>query len=139
MYTAKTTTLIGIITIIALIVPPIPNSIIKTDELSPKLYDIKAKKMLMIGKQNLVLPKRNIIVSTKKYLVILVIKNAKGPISPLKNLTRVLSFILDIEILSEPLIPTNIPVTIAIKKIKAKNISKYLLKDTYLLAFCFSI
>lgn len=139
MYTAKTTTLIGIITIIALIVPPIPNSIIKTDELSPKLYDIKAKKMLMIGKQNLVLPKRNIIVSTKKYLVILVIKNAKGPISPLKNLTRVLSFILDIEILSEPFIPTNIPVTIAIKKIKAKNISKYLLKDTYLLAFCFSI
>lgn len=139
MYTAKTTTLIGIITIIALIVPPMPNSMIKTEELSPKLYDINAKKMLMIGKQNFVLPKRNIIVSTKKYLVILVIKNAKGPISPLKNLTRVLSFILDIEILSEPFIPTNIPVTIAIKKIKAKNISKYLLKDTYLLAFCFSI
>lgn len=139
MYTAKTTTLIGIITIIALIVPPMPNSMIKTEELSPKLYDINAKKMLIIGKQNFVLPKRNIIVSTKKYLVILVIKNAKGPISPLKNLTRVLSFILDIEILSEPFIPTNIPVTIAIKKIKAKNISKYLLKDTYLLAFCFSI
>lgn len=139
MYTAKTTTLIGIITIIALIVPPMPNSMIKTEELSPKLYDINAKKMLMIGKQNFVLPKRNIIVSTKKYFVILVIKNAKGPISPLKNLTRVLSFILDIEILSEPFIPTNIPVTIAIKKIKAKNISKYLLKDTYLLAFCFSI
>ena len=52
IYTAKTQVRIGIITIIVFIAPPNPNNTIKTAELSPKLYDIKAKKQLKIMPHN---------------------------------------------------------------------------------------
>ncbi len=138
IYKATTQMFIGIIINIALIVPPKPNNIIKTAELSPMLYDIYAINIDNNIEQNLVLPQTKMNNKTSKYLIILVIKKEKGPISALKKLIKVLSLIFAMVILSAPLIPVKMPVTIATKKIKAKNTSKTLFVAIYFLAFCFA-